>query len=41
MALKHSEERLKSTYLELVGKNSELEEKLLEQDGKHEEQKQR
>ena len=41
MALRHSEDRLKGTYLELVRKNSELEEKLLSQDGKHEEQKQR
>jgi len=39
MSLKHSEERLRATYLELVTKNSQLEEKLLEQDGRHEEQK--
>ncbi|KAL5268737.1 hypothetical protein ACHWQZ_G002549 [Mnemiopsis leidyi] len=41
MSLKHSEERLRTTYLELVKKNSQLEEKLLEQDSRHEEQKQK
>jgi hypothetical protein len=41
MSLKHSEERLRATYVELVKKNSQLEEKLLEQDGRHEEQKQK
>ena len=41
MSLKHSEERLRTTYVELVKKNSQLEEKLLEQDSRHEEQKQK
>jgi len=41
MSLKHSEERLRTTYLELVKKNSQLEEKLLEQDSRHEEGKQK
>ena len=41
MSLKHSEERLRATYVELVKKNGQLEEKLLEQDGRHEEQKQK
>ena len=41
MSLKHSEERLRATYVELVKKNSQLEEKLLEQDGRNEEQKQK
>ena len=31
MSLKHSEERLRGTYLELVKKNTHLEENLLEQ----------
>jgi len=39
MTLKHSEERLRSTYLELISKNSQLEVKLLEQDGRHEDGK--
>lgn len=36
MALKHSEERLKVTYLELVKRNATLENQLLIQDGSHE-----